>query len=131
MLNSNCIYKIEFWNFSWDEMALYDLPAVVNYILKSTAQKNLIYIGHSQGTLMGFAGLSKNSDLASKIKLFVALAPIVKIQHIKSPIKYLANMGISTNQQIWYDLFGSRDFMPSSIFVDLFEIHFIIFSNKM
>ena len=108
-------------------MALNDLPAVVDYILKSTFHKQLIYVGHSQGTLMGFAGLSKNSDLESKIKLFVALAPVVKIQHIKSPIKYLANMGIPTNQQIWYEMFGNKDFMPSSI---LFFLNFFLRNNK-
>ena len=35
-----------FWEFSFDEMALYDLPAAFNYIFLNT-QKLIIYIGHS------------------------------------------------------------------------------------
>ena len=33
----------EFWNFSWDEMAQYDLPAMIDFILKYKQQSNLIY----------------------------------------------------------------------------------------
>ena len=103
-------------------MANYDLPAMVDYILKTTGEKQLIYVGHSQGTMIGFSGISKNEDLASKIKLFIALGPVAQLNHMKSPIKYLADMGIPTNQQIWYTLFGKRDFMPSSIRLDRFSI---------
>ena len=40
---------------SYDELALKDLPAVVNYILKVTGQEQIYYIGHSQGTTIGDA----------------------------------------------------------------------------
>ena len=64
-------------------MAKYDLPASIDYILGVTKQKNLVYIGHSQGTLIAFAALSKNYVAAKKIKLFIALAPIVTIGNIE------------------------------------------------
>jgi lysosomal acid lipase/cholesteryl ester hydrolase len=63
----------KFWDFSWDEMALHDLPSMINYVLDHTKLENLYYVGHSQGTMMGFSGFSINKDLASKIKLFIAL----------------------------------------------------------
>ena len=63
----------EFWNFSWDEISNYDLVSMVNYVLKKTNQESIFYVGHSQGSLISFAQLSKNHEFASKIRLFVAL----------------------------------------------------------
>ena len=76
----------KFWKWSFDDMAKYDLPATIDYILGVTEQKNLVYIGHSQGTLIAFAALSKNHTFAKKIKLFIALAPIVTIGNIQVPL---------------------------------------------
>ena len=62
-----------FWNFSFDEIASYDIPAMVDYVLDKTNQSKLFYIGHSQGNLVTFARLSTSPELNSKIKLFMAL----------------------------------------------------------
>jgi lysosomal acid lipase/cholesteryl ester hydrolase len=70
----------EFWDFSWQDMADYDLPATINHALKIGNQTKLIYIGHSQGTMITFAKLSEvNSELADKIKLFIALGPVATV----------------------------------------------------
>jgi hypothetical protein len=66
-------------------MAKYDLPATMDYIERITGQDQLVYIGHSQGTLIAFAALSTNPEFAKKIKLFIALAPIVTIGNIMVP----------------------------------------------
>lgn len=63
-------------------MAKYDLPATIDHIHQTTGEDQIIYIGHSQGTLLAFAALSTNSELANKIKLFIALAPIVTVGNI-------------------------------------------------
>ncbi|RXG60347.1 Lipase member K, partial [Armadillidium vulgare] len=39
----------EFWDFSWDEMAKYDLPKMIDYIVKHTKHKKVDYVGHSMG----------------------------------------------------------------------------------
>ena len=39
----------EFWKWSWQEMAKYDLPATIDIVLETSNKKNLYYIGHSQG----------------------------------------------------------------------------------
>lgn len=59
---------LEFWTFSWDEMAAYDLPASIDYILQSTGGTSLGYVGHSQGTTVGFAALSSQPQLAHKVE---------------------------------------------------------------
>uniref|UniRef100_A0A8C7DX90 Lipase n=1 Tax=Naja naja TaxID=35670 RepID=A0A8C7DX90_NAJNA len=43
----------EFWMFSFDEMAMYDLPASIHFVLNKTGQEQLFYVGHSQGTTIG------------------------------------------------------------------------------
>lgn len=108
----------EFWDFSWSDMARYDLTALVDYILKTTLQKELIYVGHSQGTMIGFAEFGTNVNLAAKIKLFVALGPVSTVKYIKSPIRYIAKMGAYSNQNVWFKLFGRKDFLPSSTKMD-------------
>ena len=66
-------------------MAKYDLPATIDYILSTTGQDQLVYIGHSQGTLIAFAAMSSNPEFEKKIKLFIPLAPIVTIGNIMVP----------------------------------------------
>lgn len=107
----------KFWDFSWDEMAIHDLPSMINYALNHTNQKDLFYIGHSQGTMIAFSELSLNQDLAKKIKLFLALGPVAVVANIESPIKYLSNLGSYPDHQLIYSLFGRKDFLPSDIFI--------------
>jgi len=48
-------------------MALFDLPANVEFILQHTGVETLSYVGHSQGTTQAFAGFSRNATLQSKV----------------------------------------------------------------
>jgi lysosomal acid lipase/cholesteryl ester hydrolase len=69
-----------YWEFSFHEMGLYDLPAEINYILGVTNTSQLIYIGHSQGTSQMFAGSSMlPAYFASKIKVFIAMGPATNL----------------------------------------------------
>ena len=71
-------------------MAEYDLPATVDKILSITGAQQIYYVGHSQGCEIAFAQLSRDAELANKIKLFVGLAPATYLGHMKSPIRLLA-----------------------------------------
>ncbi|NXO19196.1 LIPM Lipase, partial [Oriolus oriolus] len=76
----------EFWDFSFHEMAMYDLPAMVDFILMQTEQEWLFYVGHAQGTSLGFIAFSSLPHLAKKIRLFLALAPLYTFHHARGPI---------------------------------------------
>ena len=102
----------KYWEFSWDEMAKYDLPAMINHALFISGQKSLFYVGHSQGTMMAFAGLSMDKSLAEKVEVFFALAPVAKIGNTESPIKYLAYF--TPLLKVMFGEFGVREFMPST-----------------
>ncbi|XP_021551846.1 lipase member K isoform X3 [Neomonachus schauinslandi] len=77
----------EYWAFSVDEMANYDLPATINFIVKKTGQERLYYVGHSQGTTIAFIAFSTNPELAKRIKIFFALAPVITVKYTQSPMK--------------------------------------------
>jgi pimeloyl-ACP methyl ester carboxylesterase len=103
-----------FWAWSFDEMAKYDLPTVINYILNVTGQKTLSYVGHSQGTIMGFAGF-EDAAVASKVNVFVALAPVAWVKHSKSK---LLNVLAAFDVQELFVMFGVRDFMPDNALLE-------------
>ncbi|KAK3782357.1 hypothetical protein RRG08_027905 [Elysia crispata] len=79
----------DFWDFSWDEMARYDLPAIIDFITKKTGQNQINYVGYSQGTTIGFAALSQSPQVAAKVKLFIALAPVGRVANITSVVRLL------------------------------------------
>ncbi|XP_071604967.1 putative lysosomal acid lipase/cholesteryl ester hydrolase isoform X2 [Heliangelus exortis] len=72
--------------YSFHEMAMYDLPATINYILQKTGQEQLYYVAYSQGTTTGFIAFSSIPELDRKIKMFFALAPITTNSNMKSPL---------------------------------------------
>ena len=76
--------------FSWGEMALNDLPAMVDYVLNTTKMPSLGYVGHSQGSLIAFTGTSVSKELTSKINVLIGLGPVATVKYIESPIRYLA-----------------------------------------
>ncbi len=77
--------------FSFDEMVRYDLPAMINYVLEITGKEYVWYIGHSQGSLIGFAAFSANQNLANKV--FFPSKNTVKMvsfaQEVVSDIKFM------------------------------------------
>ncbi|XP_005048431.1 PREDICTED: lysosomal acid lipase/cholesteryl ester hydrolase-like isoform X2 [Ficedula albicollis] len=75
-----------FWQFSFDEIGKYDIPAELNFIMNKTGQKHIYYIGHSEGSTAGFIAFSTYPDLSQKIKAFLALAPVASITHATSPL---------------------------------------------
>ncbi|NXB99654.1 LICH hydrolase, partial [Orthonyx spaldingii] len=76
----------EFWQFSFDEIGKYDIPAELYFIMNKTGQKDVYYIGHSEGSAAGFIAFSTHPDLSQKIKAFFALGPVVTITHATSPL---------------------------------------------
>ncbi|NWX51860.1 LIPM Lipase, partial [Steatornis caripensis] len=104
------IYQDEFWAFSFDEMAKFDLPAAIHFILEKTGQEKLYYIGYSQGTTIAFIAFSTMPELAQKIKLYFALAPVATIKYTRSPAKKLFYLP----EKLLRGLLGKREFLPQT-----------------
>ncbi|XP_049620524.1 lipase member M [Suncus etruscus] len=107
------IEQDEFWAFSYDEMARFDLPAVINFILQKTGEEKIYYVGYSQGTTMGFIAFSTMPELAEKIKMYFALAPIATLRYAKSPgAKFLLLPDMMIK-----GLFGRKEFLYQTRFL--------------
>uniref|UniRef100_G1T3E7 Lipase n=2 Tax=Oryctolagus cuniculus TaxID=9986 RepID=G1T3E7_RABIT len=104
--------SVEFWAFSFDEMAKYDLPATIDFIVKETGQEKLHYVGHSQGTTIGFIAFSTNPKLAERIKTFYALAPVATVKYTKSLVNKLRFIPPT----MFKIIFGDKIFYPHNFF---------------
>lgn len=65
----------DYWNFSWHEMGLYDIPATVNYTTNQTGQDNVTLICYSQGCSAAFVAGIYNPNITDQIKFTSAMAP--------------------------------------------------------
>lgn len=67
----------EFWDFSFEDMARFDVPAFYKQVLETTGASRLTLIAHSQGGTQSFAALAESEDLQNKTDKFIALAPVL------------------------------------------------------
>ncbi|XP_032663799.1 lipase 3-like [Odontomachus brunneus] len=100
-----------FWNFSYHEFGIYDLPAIIDYISNTTRHERILYVGHSEGTTQFWVMASEKPEYNSKIILMIALAPAAFTANIRGPITKLAKLtylGVWIGETFGYPEFGSR-----------------------
>ncbi|MCO5584024.1 hypothetical protein L7F22_037943 [Adiantum nelumboides] len=73
----------EFWDWSFDELAENDLPAMLELIYNIT-RSQIYYVGHSQGTIMAFAAFT-NANVIKRMAAAALLSPIAFLSNITSP----------------------------------------------
>ena len=81
----NSKFDPRYWQFTWQHMADYDIPAVIPFVLKYTNKQKLTYVGHSQGTLQMFAHLAADPSFIKNLNIFIALAPVGTVRHLDIP----------------------------------------------
>ncbi|XP_061491413.1 putative lysosomal acid lipase/cholesteryl ester hydrolase [Rhineura floridana] len=113
------VKQAEFWLFSYDEMAKYDLPASINFILKKTKQEQIFYVGHSQGTSVAFIAFSTMPQLAKKIKMYFGLAPATTVTFSSSPMVKLGMIP----ELLLKEIFGTKQFFPQNKIVRWLATH--------
>ncbi|EUB57474.1 Lipase member M [Echinococcus granulosus] len=116
----------KFWTFSWDEMAMYDLPASIEFIINETKVDKIFYVGHFQGAKIAFAQVNSDSRLRGRVSTLAALAPVAGydtrnmdsyIYLTQLPI-YIAHAPVGTSvqnmvhycQAMWQGCFQTFDF---------------------
>ncbi|ETS74043.1 hypothetical protein PFICI_13909 [Pestalotiopsis fici W106-1] len=103
--------SLDFWNFSIDEFAFHDIPDTIAYILDSTSQPSLSYIGFSQGTAQSFASLAVHPKLNDQVNVFIALAPAMSPAGLQNGV---VDALIKASPQVLFLLFGRRSILASA-----------------
>jgi len=95
------VNNIKFWDFSFHEMGVRDVPAVIDRILLETQQTQTYYVGYSMGTTQYMILLSERPDYNAKIKAGFLIAPAGVVNDSTTILKTGANlMALSYNENV-------------------------------
>ncbi|KAL8954128.1 MAG: hypothetical protein Q9222_000010 [Ikaeria aurantiellina] len=100
-----------FWDFSMDQFAFHDIPDSIDYILATTSQPSLSYIGFSQGTAQAFATLSIHPTLNDKVDVFIALAPAMSPAGLHNGV---VDALVKASPDVLFLTFGRRSILSSA-----------------
>ncbi|KAI5464090.1 Alpha/Beta hydrolase protein [Mariannaea sp. PMI_226] len=103
--------SVKFWDFSIDEFAFHDIPDSIEYILDTTQEESLSYIGFSQGTAQAFATLAIHPKLNRKVNVFIALAPAMSPAGLSNGV---VDSLVKASPQVLFLLFGRRSILSSA-----------------
>ncbi|VVD03003.1 unnamed protein product [Leptidea sinapis] len=84
--NVKGVSKKTFWDFSFEEIGMYDVPANIDYILNKTGRPTLTYIGFSQGTTTFLTACSLRPEYNRKINYAILLAPVAWLNNAENPL---------------------------------------------
>uniref|UniRef100_A0A146LAH3 Lipase n=2 Tax=Lygus hesperus TaxID=30085 RepID=A0A146LAH3_LYGHE len=78
------------WDFGIHEMGVYDLPAMIDYILETTNEDRISYVGHSQGTTIFYIMASMLPEYQSKVLVASSMAPVAFLDNTRGAISTLS-----------------------------------------
>ncbi|XP_017777251.1 PREDICTED: uncharacterized protein LOC108563159 [Nicrophorus vespilloides] len=110
-INNESRKNRSYWDFTMDDMAIYDLPPVLELIANVTKKPGeLIYVAHSAGTTEGMIYSIREKEHAEKyIKAFIFVGPLAYIEDTAfiKILKILVKLG--------FDSIGSRSKLATEI----------------
>lgn len=89
-LNPNGLLQKKYWEFSWEQMGLYDLPAIVDHIIGKTNAKKINYVGFSQGTTAFLVFASMRPEYNALLNDVHLMAPVGYLQGLRQPLMKVA-----------------------------------------
>lgn len=111
--------RIGYWNFTVDDIARYDVPAMINCVLYFSCYSKVSYIGFSNGCAQIFAAFQDNPNLTNKVAQIVGLAPAVKVRGLITGEDGSATNGMiypfffSPESKLFIRCFGNKAWLPS------------------
>ena len=94
-----------------DQFAYHDIPDSIEYILETTSQPSLSYVGFSQGTAQAFATLSIHPTLNDKVDVFIALAPAMSPAGLSNGV---VDALVKASPEVIFLAFGRRSILSSA-----------------
>ena len=94
-----------------DQFAFHDIPDSIDYILATTSQSSLSYVGFSQGTAQAFATLSIHPTLNDKVDVFIALAPAMSPAGLRNGV---VDSLVRASPEVLFLAFGRRSILGSA-----------------
>ena len=76
--------------YSFDQIGEFDLPAMIDKVIETTGVDKIYYGGHSMGTTSFMVMANRKTEYQEKIILANFLAPIAFVDHMTSPLRYIA-----------------------------------------
>lgn len=106
----------KFWDFSWHELGIYDLPAMIQYIITLKEEGQILgYVGHSMGTTAFYVMASERPEAGGMVGTMIALAPVAFMSHLKSPIRLVARF--ANDYKAIAHFLGEDEFLPQNSFI--------------
>lgn len=101
-------------------MGIFDLPAIIDFIIHQTGRQKISYIGHSQGTAQLFAALTLLPEyFEARLNSFLAFGPVTKLHNCGSTfLKIVASTHLD-ELLTRLDIF--HEFLPSLPALQAFE----------
>lgn len=103
----------------WEDLGHYDLPAMVDYILRVTGQKKLSYVGFSLGCTVFYVGANLRPELNDKVEVMISLGPTARVKGMdnvfslvapfSTPLKVFMSLKLKVIIMIYFD------YVPCSI----------------
>ncbi|XP_068140647.1 lipase 3 [Drosophila tropicalis] len=101
----------DFWKFSWHEIGVYDLAAMLDYSLSESNQTSLHFVAHSQGTTTFFVLMSSLPWYNEKVRSVHLLAPIAFMRYHSFILSKLGGIFLGSPSFLSWVL-GSMELLP-------------------
>ncbi|XP_018058234.1 PREDICTED: lipase 3-like [Atta colombica] len=102
----------KFWNFSFHELGIYDVPAMILYITKMTSRPLHAYIGHSLGSTASYIMAAERPEITRMVRIIISLGPGAIFKRVTSPLRLFFDF--LTNIQELLQLFVINEILPIS-----------------
>lgn len=81
---------LKYWDFSFHELGIYDVPAITNFVIEKTGFKKILFIGYSMGTTSFFVTLSEIPEMNKKFAGAFLMTPTAFLGHGTSALHDIA-----------------------------------------